>query len=131
MYIDCSWNCSPEDISNWTQIVFLIIFFILSQSEATHWFASDILWIFRTWRFTHSKGNWAWCRRISHFFYLLSGSGRKKTSHFILLILYSSWIQIRWSLFKLKCRRILFASHLFMPNFDSCSLHIIYISINI
>ena len=131
MCIERSWNCSPEDISNWTQIVFLITCSILSQSEATYWFSSNFFWRHRTWRFTYSKEYIEWCKRRLHFFSLLRGSGRENPYHFTFLILSSSWIQIRWSLFMLKCCRNLFASHLFMPNFDSCGLHIIYISINI
>ena len=131
MCIDCSWNCIPEDIFNWTQIVFLITCSILSQSKATYWFSSEPFWRLCTWHFTYSKGNIYWCRRRSHFFSLLCVSGREKTSYLPFLFLYSSWIQIIWSLFLLKRRRILFASHLFIPNVDSFSLYIIYISINI
>ena len=50
-------------IFNWTQIVLLITCSILFQSEATYWFYSEPFWRLRTWRFTYSKGNWAWCRR--------------------------------------------------------------------
>ena len=131
MCIDRSWKCIPEDIFNWNRIVFLITCSILSQSKATYWFSSDPFWRLCTCHFTYSKGNLDWCRRISHLFSLLRVSGKEKTSHFPFLILYSSWIQIRWSLFLLKRLRILFVSHLFMPNFESCSLHIIYIPINI
>ena len=131
MCIDRIWNCIPGYIFNWTQIVIMITCSILSQSKATYWFASEPLWRLCTWHFTYSEGNIYWCRRRSHFFSLLCVSGREKTPHFTFLILYSSWIQIRWSLFLLKRLRVLFASHLFMPNFESCSLHIIYIPIYI
>ena len=52
-----------------------------------------------------------------------------RMEHYV-YILSIYWIQIRWSLFMLGCRHNLFDSHLFIPNLDSCSLHIIYISIN-
>ena len=131
MCIDRSWKWNPEDIFIWTEIVFLITCSILSQSKATYWFASEPFWRLCTWCFTYSKVNIDWCRRRSNFFTLFCVSGMEKTSHFPFLILYSSWILIKWSLFMFKCRRILLASHLLMPNFESCSLHIIYIPINI
>ena len=44
-----------------------------------------------------SKVNLDWCRRISHLFSLLRGSGREKTSHITFLII-CSW---HWSLYDL------------------------------
>ena len=90
MCIDPSWNCRVEDIFNWTQTVFLITCSILSQSEATYWFASVRLWSNFTWYFTYDNGNLDWCKGRSHFFYLLCGYGREKTYHIPLLII-CSW----------------------------------------
>ena len=102
MCIDRSWNCSSEDIFNWTQTVFLITCSILSQSEATYWFASEPFWRLCTWRFTYSKGNLDWCRRRSHLFSLLCGSGREKTSHIPFLII-CSWTDPFMTWLVLRC----------------------------
>ena len=53
----------------------------------TYWSASKPFWRLCTWRFTYSKGNIDWCRRIYHFFSLLRGSVREKTSQIPLLII--------------------------------------------
>ena len=62
-----------------------------------YWSASEPFWRLCIWRFTYPKGNLDWCRRISHFFSLLCGSGREKTSHISLLIICSQ----HWSLYNL------------------------------
>ena len=101
MWIYRSWNCISEDIFNWTQKVFLITCSILSQSEATYWFASEPLWSHFTWHFTYAKGNLDWCRRRSNLFSLLCGSGREKTPHITFLIICSwtdpfrTWLVLR------------------------------------
>ena len=64
---------------------------------ATDWSDSEPFRRLCTWCFIPSKGNIDWCRRISHFFYLLCGSGREKTYHIPFLIICSR----HWSLYDL------------------------------